>query len=600
MTRPQAAVAAHVTPLEAGLALGIVGGIGESIAWALARYGLHHYTHRCAELLWTAPVADALVLGLAGLLVWIAVLLRPSLNWWRPTITFLAFAAAFGNFRFVAALAGWARALLAAGVGYQVGNWATRHRPFAQRACRRALPALAAYVVVMCAGDIGYQRLSERRALAGIAAAPAGAPNVLLLILDTVRASELGMYGYPRPTSPEIDRLATRGVAFNRAVAPAPWTLASHASIFTGHDARDLSADWAVPLDRRYPTLAEALRAHGYRTAGYAANCAYVSEESGLARGFAAFDACPLSVGLVLDGGQLARFLASLGVVRGLLGIHEDDPSRIPAPVIRGEVVSWLAGHGDKPWFMFANFYDVHAPYLPPAPYDTMFGPRVPWGQRNLELDQPANVTPQMAQGERNFYDGALASLDHQVGLLLRQLDSLHALDNTIVILTADHGEEFGEHGFLDHGNSLYFPSLHVPLIVAWPGHVPQGRRVAGTIGLRNLAATILDLAGAPSSLPGRSLRPFWEGDPPMTREPVRTEVRFAPGWPSRIPVSRGDMEGVVTDSLQYIRDGHGAESVFDLSKDPEGGAIVTPDTMTLSALRRMAGPAPKRPAILR
>ncbi len=600
MTRPQAAAAAHVTPLEAGLAAGIVGGIGESIAWVLARYGLHHYTHRCAELLWTAPLADALVLGLAGLLVWVLVLLRPSLNWWRPMVTFLAFAVAFGNFRFIAALADWARALLAAGVGYQVGAWATRHQVSVQRACRRALPALAAYVLAICAGDIGYHRLSERRALAGIAASPAGSPNVLLLILDTVRASELGMYGYPRRTSPAIDALATRGVAFDRAVAPAPWTLASHAAIFTGHDARDLSADWAVPLDRRYPTLAEAMRAHGYRTAGYAANCAYVSEESGLARGFAAYDACPLSVSLVLDGGQLVRFLTSLGPVRSLLGIHQDDPARIPAPVIRSEVVSWLARHGDKPWFMFANFYDVHAPYLPPAPYDTMFGPRVPWSRRNLELDQPANVTPQDAQSERNFYDGALASLDHQVGLLLHQLDSLHVLDNTIVILTGDHGEEFGEHGLLDHGNSLYFPALHVPLIVVWPSHVPEGRRIPGTIGLRNLAATILDMTAAPPSLPGTSLRAFWEANPPTSREPVRTEVRFAPGWPSRIPVSRGDMEGVVTDSLQYIRDGRGAETVFDLAKDPEGAAIVTPDTNTLARLRRLAGPARKRLAIFR
>jgi len=184
----------------------------------------------------------------------------------------------------------------------------------------------------------------------------------------------------------------------------------------------------------------------------------------------------------------------------------------------------------------------------------------------------PGPLPRQFLEETQNAYDGGIAYLDHQIDSLLTQLESRGLLRNTIVVITSDHGEHFGEHGLIQHGNSLFLPLLHVPLAIHAPGRTPAGMRVPIPASLRDLAATILDLAGAPNpGLPGRSLMAYVQ--PPF--DPGRRDTLFAavdyhrllPKWPPS-PVLKGDMRSVVLDSLHYIRNGDGTEELYHLGQD--------------------------------
>jgi arylsulfatase A-like enzyme len=166
-------------------------------------------------------------------------------------------------------------------------------------------------------------------------------------------------------------------------------------------------------------------------------------------------------------------------------------------------------------------------------------------------------------------YDGALAYLDHELEQLFTELKARGLLENTIILLTADHGEEFGEHGVFDHGNSLYRPSVQVPLVIVAPGRAPAGRVVSGPVSLRDVAHTLVDLAaGRENPFPGISFRQQWSDSAPVA-EPVLSEVSKGIRTPAWYPVSRGDMTSLVADSLRYIRNGDGQEELYGLLTDP-------------------------------
>jgi len=177
----------------------------------------------------------------------------------------------------------------------------------------------------------------------------------------------------------------------------------------------------------------------------------------------------------------------------------------------------------------------------------------------------------------------ALAYLDDQIGKLIEELDRRHLLDHTIVLLTADHGEEFGEHGMFDHGNSLYRPSVQVPLLVAYRGVVPQGGKVDQPVTLRDVAATLADLAGLPGGVPGSSLARFWletDSVQPRTESPVISEVSKGIRTPPWYPVSKGDMRSLVQRGQRYILDGDGREELFGLSDDWERHPLPVTDSL--------------------
>ena len=579
---------AHVGLVTTAVWFGLVGGAVQACLAAIVRYDLGRYTHLSRHVVWSAPISSTSLSAVLGLLAWLIARRLPERRVFKPAVCVYASLAALGVLFYLTSVHPWARIALAVGLGLTVARIAAAHRGGFDVLVRRSLPLIvAAIVLVGVVLNVGLA-VHERRAIASLPPARPGAPNVLVLILDTVRSLDLQLYGYARATSPELERFAARGVVFDRAIAPAPWTLPSHAAMFTGRAPHELSADWRVPLDDRYPTLAEVLRDRGYLTAGFVGNLAYASTESGLNRGFVHYEGFLRTPANILTSGMVLHRLVSSAVVRNRLDWHELI-ERKPAAGLHERTVTFLEQHPGKPWFTFINFYDAHDPYLPPPPFDTAFtGRRIPSRERNFTLLNTAPVTPAQARTERDAYDQSIRALDYEVGRLLADLEARGHLRNTIVVITADHGEEFGEHGLLSHGSSLYAPALRVPLIIVYPGHVPEGQRVERTVSLRSLAATVLDLAGSPAVLPGESLRSAWTAHDTVRGLPhAIAEVRYAPRLPKWFPASKGDMSAVFTGEFELIRNGGGSEEIFDLGVDPTGttSASGTPPLGPLRAL---------------
>jgi arylsulfatase A-like enzyme len=210
------------------------------------------------------------------------------------------------------------------------------------------------------------------------------------------------------------------------------------------------------------------------------------------------------------------------------------------------------------------------------VPFDTMY-----LGKPDLAVDRywerlkrlygPSQLPlPELAV-TLDAYDGAIRYLDGQIDSLLGTLATRGELANTIVVITSDHGELFGEHGIIAHGNNLYLPVLHIPLVIIAPGRAPAGVRVQALASLRDLPATLLALAGVPNpGLPGRSLVEAWAPAGNLATDPLFSVVeynRLLPKWPPS-PVLRGSMRSVVLDSLQYILNGDGAEELYHLGRD--------------------------------
>jgi arylsulfatase A-like enzyme len=415
--------------------------------------------------------------------------------------------------------------------------------------------------------------MKERSALRRVAA-PTDAPNVLLVVLDTVRATSLSLYGYERRTSPALERFAARGTTFLRAYSTTSWTLPSHATLFTGRYPYELTANWTTPLDGAAPTLAAAFAERGYATGGFVANLAYTSRETGLHRGFDRYEDRTVGFTDFVIGSSLGRFVANNPRFRAMIG-HYDILGRKPAREVGGALVRWVDGLGGRPYFAFLNVYDAHEPYLPPAPFDAAFGPA---GLRNLHEIRQLNphtserghrrpITVSQLQAEQRAYDQAIAWLDDQLGELFATLEDRGDLRNTIVVVTADHGEHFGEHGQSGHGTALYLPTLHVPLVIVSPGRVPAGARQEASVTLRDVPATISALALAePSLFPGHSLFAPAGGEV----SPILASIEPVPGKSDgRTPLARGPMRSAIVAGHHYILSGDGREELYDLRADP-------------------------------
>lgn len=553
-------------PLQLAVWFGLTGGFAEAALLEFARRAMHRYTHLSPDVAWMGPLSLAAWFTLLALPLLLLAPRVPTPRLIRIAASTFAALAVFDVLMLLTGLHPLARAALALGVGVQLGLIVGPRADGFMRLVRRTLPPLAALAGALLVGMHVARSARERSALGRLPPAPSGAPNVLLVVLDAVRAGELSLHGYARETTPGLARFAARGVVFDRAIATAPWTLPSHASMFTGREARDLPTDWRVPLDDTTATLAEQLARRGYATGGFVGNLEYTTRESGLSRGFARYDDYRHTAGAILFASSLPRWAFTCDAVRRALRWYQS-VDRKHDRVVTDAAFEWIRGHGTRPWFAFLNLYDAHHAYLPPAPYDTMFtGARAPWSVRNPSLLHTDSVSPARAQPERDAYDQAIRWQDDGLGAFLFRLDNAGALTNTVVIVTADHGEEFGEHGLLGHGSSLSIASLRVPLVIVYPPGVPSGRRVGTTVSLKEIAATVLDFAGALAALPGTSLRRFWLPAGDSTPSVASAEVRFASGLPGWFPVSRGDMTSTVTDTLQVIRDGRGTEQLINLA----------------------------------
>jgi arylsulfatase A-like enzyme len=352
------------------------------------------------------------------------------------------------------------------------------------------------------------------------AAAHASALNVLLVSIDSLRADHLSAYGYRRPTSPAIDALASEGVRFDHAVSQAPWTLPAHASLLTslypGHHGADSPRR---ALDPNVTTLASILAGAGY-AAHAVVSGPLLRREHGLDVGFHTYDDALArtshreSHSAVTSGETLERALALLETTK-------------------------------EPFLLFLHFWDVHYDYRPPPPYDTRFDPGYTGAVTGEGFADDPAIHAGMAARDREhliaLYDGEIAWVDAHVARLLEALSRRGLAERTIVALTADHGDEFFEHGAKGHQHALYEELLHVPLILRSPRLVP-GSHVPNRVELIDVVPTLLDLAAvpAPAGLQGRSLVPLLRGEPwhdrPSFAETTRaakpeTVARRTPAW---------------------------------------------------------------------
>lgn len=310
------------------------------------------------------------------------------------------------------------------------------------------------------------------------AAAQGARPNVIVYLVDALRADRLGVYGCDRPLSPRLDAMASEGVTFTDTTAQSSWTKAAVASIFTGLWPR---AHGVNGPDDRLPedlaTLPERLRAAGYRTGAVVAN-AYVGRPFGFARGFDTFE-----------------FI---------------EHTRGRSEVLHERVAAWLRERApdDPPFFLYVHAIDPHAPYDPPEAFRERFAAAVAdpsagrvENVRGLVLGT-VEPTAELERDLRDLYDAEVAANDSSFGRLLDELDTLGELDDTVVIFTSDHGEAFGEHGSWTHGLDLYNEVLAVPLVIRLPGGVGGGRRVAAPVQHIDLMPTILALCGLAPVVP--------------------------------------------------------------------------------------------------
>ncbi|MCG6926923.1 MAG: sulfatase [Acidobacteria bacterium] len=333
-----------------------------------------------------------------------------------------------------------------------------------------------------------------------------GPQRIILISLDTVRPDHLGTYGYDRPTSPAIDRFAASAVVFEDAVAQASATLSSHASILTSriprHHGASFSARHALGAD--VPTLAGQLRAAGYRTVAFTGG-GQLDRRFGLGRGFQVYEETELN--------QNFRETAGLGI-------------------------EWLRANRGERVFLFLHTYEPHHPYvargLPgfESDYDGPLPPII-----SVELLKEIN-SGSRAIDERdlrhivNAYDTDLRSTDDGFRRLHRFLRRQHFLEDALIVLTSDHGEEFGEHGSVGwHGHTLYEELLRVPLIVKLPGNAHAGTRVSSSVRSLDIAPTILDLAGVPipETFQGVSLRSLWSPGSASEDRPALSELDATP-----------------------------------------------------------------------
>jgi len=323
--------------------------------------------------------------------------------------------------------------------------------------------------------------------------------SVLLLTIDTLRADHLGAYGYSRPTSPNIDALARSGTLFERAYTYWPKTRGSFVAMLTGRRASASGYGKTHPqlLDLN-PTLASALQGVGFATSASVDN-PNVAAALGYAKGFASYRETWTEADLKTEMDK--------------------------TEAITGDAVRFLAAaRPEKPFLLWLHYVNPHAPYSPPAPYDTAFLDGRAKGGKSLPVVASfrGGIPRQWAvAGEDRLgyyvaqYDGEIAAVDAHVGKVMEALASSAVRDSTVVLLTSDHGESLGEHDYyFDHGEDVFDPSLRVPLIVRAPG-APAGRRSDTLASTLDVVPTLLDAVKVsyPPDLSGRSLLPAVTGE---------------------------------------------------------------------------------------
>jgi len=457
-------------------------------------------------------------------------------------------------------------AILSAGISTALMRGCWRHRDRLAAAARKFFWVLVPAVAVLFL-FLRFSRLEAAEdAVAELGRPPAGAPNVLLIVMDTVRADHLSALGYSRTTTPNLDGLAAQGVLFERAISTSSWTLPAHASLLTGRFPFEHGAERRT-YDGRFATLPEAFQERGYRTGAFSGNAYYFASTNGFGRGFLRFDGV---FSTALD--VLARTLYG----RSFMMLyeeapHSDLPGRKHADLVNAQFLGWVRKDSSRPFFAVLNYFDAHDPYLPPAPFRGKFagsqdvgGMLNSWGERET-LEHPADV-----KTEEEAYDGGIAYMDDRIGRLLASLKQSGLANNLLLVVVSDHGEFFGEHGLYLHKNALYLEGIHVPLLMVWPGHLPAGVRVAPPVSIARLPATLMSLVPGSDAVkfPSAPLEPLWSGTPSADPEPlILSELVANSPPPTGGPPLR--TESLLSPRWHLIYTQGQKPLLFDWSRDP-------------------------------
>jgi arylsulfatase A-like enzyme len=358
----------------------------------------------------------------------------------------------------------------------------------------------------------------------------AGAPLVVVYLVDTVRADHLPLYGYSRDTAPELTRFAQDAVVFDQAIASSSWTKPSVASIFTSLLPRDHGCvQFYTPLDPALVTLAERLRGRGYATGAVVVNQLVQAKNMHFDQGF--------------------------------------DHFAVPRPPRRAEQVveaalSFLDACRGQPTFLYVHTMDAHTPYQPPPPFDRRFPP---FPARGRSADEPSDyVVPRDLDRIVGQYDGAIAYGDREFGRFLRGLRERGLYDRATIVFLSDHGEEFLDHGGWVHGHTLFDELVRVPLVVKYPDRHEAGRRVARQVQLVDVLPTILKSQGlpVPRGIAGRLLEESFSADGPERPAVFETKYREHVAYGAR------------TSETKYVRHlfPSNQELFYDLRRDAREG----------------------------
>ncbi len=440
--------------------------------------------------------------------------------------------------------------------------------------------------------------------------------NVVVVVMDTARARETVRSDHRDVALPALDRLAAEGTEYTRAFTSAPWTLPSHASLFTGtYSSKHGAHAGHKHLDDDLPTLAEAFRANGYETVAVSNNT-WISEEFGFARGFETVYKTWQYIQTDTDLGEIARTKQGTEMIRALAArLIEGNPAINVANALYGQffrkrnddgarrtnewLQTWLTDRTrDDPFFLFVNYLEPHLEYRPPKDLAERFLPDgVTYGEA-MDVPQDAwgyiagtvDLTDREFEILRALYRAEIAYLDRRIGELRKCLEAADEFENTVFVVTSDHGENIGDHGLMDHQYCLYDTLLHVPLVIHGEGF--EEGRIADLVQLTDLAPTLLDSVGidAPAmreGFQGQSFHPESETEPRKhaiaeymapqpSMEALREQVGTLPDDVARFDRS---LRTIRTEEEKLIRGSDGAREFYEMQNDPEESTNLAAET---------------------
>jgi len=406
-------------------------------------------------------------------------------------------------------------------------------------------------------------------------------PNVLLIVMDTVGAAHMSLYGYGRETTPNLEKFSREATVFYDGVASGDMTLSTHASIFTGMYARKHGAHFnneglGQSLKNQSKTLAEILSSQGYSTLGVVANHVFFGSGYGLEQGFDYLHAREADEYVIFHAlGQTEKFYLKQTLHRLLkeFGSKEELETHYPkAEEINNEVFKLLDKTQKRPFFLFVNYMDTHWPYMSPKNFRNLYEGKdeeftsIDFYKLLTEVvrDQCRQITDKERQHLISQYDGAITYVDSQIGKLLNRLKKHEFYDNTMIIITSDHGEAFGAKNLVQHGVSVYQDQIHIPLILKYP-KTKQKIAAEGRVSVVDILPTVLDVLGLeiPNDVDGESLK-----------KPGAAELRtiVSESYPNTAflgPRFLREERAIFWEYYKFISSTNGKRELYNLISDP-------------------------------